>query len=179
MSSNNIYDPIGSALGIEPFEYSEFNINDYEHTLVGFAFEQHTEETKSIMKIKARKRVQRGDNPLCNSQWQKEQARKRKENNQGFSNSEIQSQIYERYHKESFDNGIHIFLDPEVRKQNIKKQLENGTHPSANSELQSIKSKKAWETMPKVVCPHCGKMGAKPVMYRYHFDLCKSFTCTE
>lgn len=25
----------------------------------------------------------------------------------------------------------------------------------------------------KVQCPHCGKIGGKPVMIRYHFDMCK------
>jgi hypothetical protein len=39
----------------------------------------------------------------------------------------------------------HVFFDMEIRKQNIKKQIENGKHPSQNSFLQRQKSLKSWQ----------------------------------
>jgi hypothetical protein len=43
------------------------------------------------------------------------------------------------------------------------------------SEASNVKRKLKMSGIPKVEvkCPHCGKVGGKPVMMRYHFDQCK------
>ena len=143
--------------------------------IIPSAFTEHTEETKIVMRDLAKARVQRGDHPFIGKQeWRKQFMKNQRKNKTGFFNPEVQKEIYEKHHKSKFEDGSHIFLDAKVRKQNIKKQIANGKHPTQNSALQASKSKKAWENMPKVICPHCGKEGAKPVISRFHFDNCKS-----
>ena len=172
------YDPIAEALGMSPLnEEFVFNVNDYEHTRIGVSscFDKHDEQTKIIMGEKAQERLKRGDNIFLDLGWQKAKNKKRLENGtHNFLNKEWQSE----QNRKRIANGTHNFLDPEARKRYAQKQLSNGNHVTKNSELQSAKGKKAWSDMPRVTCPHCNKMGAKPVMSKYHFDKCKLIAST-
>jgi hypothetical protein len=67
--------------------------------------------------------------------------------------------------------------------ENIKNQhYDNCPKLTGKTKPQSIKSKAANKQRgqsntgvikPKVCCPHCDKIGGKPVMLRFHFDNCK------
>lgn len=80
----------------------------------------------------------------------------------------------------------------ERHKKLMKKKVEEGTHNFQNPELRkkiNEISKKRWiEDNPmwkpeiiakfkgpqkRIECPHCGKVGGKSAMKRYHFDNCK------
>ena len=61
-------------------------------------------------------------------------------------------------------------LTTEMMRENGLKSTFVTNNPMKNPEI-AAKYKKPKE---KVVCPHCGKIGGKPVMYRYHFDNCKN-----
>ena len=58
--------------------------------------------------------------------------------------------------------------------QNIK--IKNGTEiPDGfyKGRLKKWKTGYSNESKEKIECPHCGKLGGKPVMYRYHMNNCK------
>jgi hypothetical protein len=59
--------------------------------------------------------------------------------------------------RERVNNGTHHFLGGEIQKKSTRKRLKEGTH----------------HILHKHICPHCGKEGKSPVMFRYHFDKCK------
>lgn len=75
--------------------------------------------------------------------------------------------------KEKLSRGEHIFQSPGFHERRIASQKSKGTLGFCNPTFQKEMGKRAWTNMPKVTCPHCGKMGAKPVMSKYHFDKCK------
>jgi len=66
---------------------------------------------------------------------------------------------------ERVKNKTHNFLKEnggsDFSKRVQRKNLENGSHNFLNR--------------PKVICPHCGKIGDNNLMKRYHFDKCKFF----
>ena len=55
----------------------------------------------------------------------------------------------------------------EEHKQNMKK-------PKSEEHKQKMSEAQKGVAKPKVVCPHCGKEGGKPIMKRYHFENCKN-----
>ncbi len=66
-----------------------------------------------------------------------------------------------------------------TRKAQLGKKLseEHKAKLSAATKGRSISyqlTEKQLSPKPKVTCPHCGKIGGKPVMLRFHFDFCKS-----
>jgi hypothetical protein len=104
------------------------------------------------------------------------------------------SELSKRVQKERLDNGTHNFQGEQgslnaVQRNN--KLVELGKHPWAG-ELGKIHNKKVAteriangthnfqgemnpnKNMPKVTCPHCGKVGGRNSMKRYHFDNCKN-----
>jgi hypothetical protein len=60
-------------------------------------------------------------------------------------------------------NGTHPFLGGEISRKNANRRVADGTH-----NFLTIHT-----------CPHCGKVGKSAVMYRHHFDKCKSKVITE
>ncbi len=58
------------------------------------------------------------------------------------------------------------------------KQLRyiNVRKPRSNFQKQTVSDKMKGIEKPKVSCPHCGKIGGRPAMIRFHFDNCKSIT---
>lgn len=74
-------------------------------------------------------------------------------------------------------------------KEHCKKQMLEGRHPTQNIELQKEKGRKGGKSksllklallkkvqhlsIVSVTCPHCGKIGAKNIMHRWHLDNCK------
>jgi len=55
-------------------------------------------------------------------------------------------------------NGKNALVGGTIQKETNKLRLENGTH----------------QTQTMHACPHCGKIGKGPGMFRHHFDRCKS-----
>ena len=53
------------------------------------------------------------------------------------------------------------------------KKLDHPEEASATNLNRSISQKGIPKPQPKVECPHCGKIGGKNVMQRYHFEKCK------
>ena len=60
--------------------------------------------------------------------------------------------------KSRLDDGTHLFLKPGFQKHVQDKRFLEGTHQNQTCR----------------VCPHCGKQGKGPTMFRYHFDRCKA-----
>ena len=75
--------------------------------------------------------------------------------------------------KDLAKQGKHNFQDPILRlKMNaLAKERFLLNNPMKDENVSSL-FKKPKE---KVACPHCCKIGGKPVMMRYHFDNCKTF----
>lgn len=83
--------------------------------------------------------------------------------------------------KEKIRNGTHHFLgesNPSIRR------MKDGTHQFCDNERQRQLSKMITRkrlddgthnflNQPDIECPHCGKIGQKGAMYRWHFDNCK------
>jgi hypothetical protein len=61
-------------------------------------------------------------------------------------------------------------LTREMLVENGRKGTFATNNPMKNPEF----AKRYKKPKEKVTCPHCGKTGGKPVMIRYHFDLCKT-----
>ena len=56
----------------------------------------------------------------------------------------------------------------------IKHRAPKTTPDSAETNAKrTISNRKASETWPTTICPHCSKSGRGPTMKRYHFDNCK------
>lgn len=53
----------------------------------------------------------------------------------------------------------------EICRKLAKKQISNGTHHFFGESNPN-------KNMPKIVCPHCGKIGGRNQMKRWHFDNC-------
>lgn len=45
--------------------------------------------------------------------------------------------------------------------------------PVTEESNRKRKLKQSGITKPQITCPHCGKVGGKPVMMRHHYDKCK------
>jgi hypothetical protein len=79
------------------------------------------------------------------------------------------------------ENGTHPFMGKhgsERAKKIQRKRVNNGTHHLLGGEIQKISARKRIEEnthhiLQKHICPHCGKEGKSPVMFRYHFNRCK------
>ena len=56
-----------------------------------------------------------------------------------------------------FDKEYMQKLTSKAGKASAKKQIEAGTHITST----------------EYICPHCGKKGKGPVMFKYHFSNCK------
>lgn len=57
-----------------------------------------------------------------------------------------------------------------------KKAVSEGVKKSMTPEVRakiSEKTKEGMKNLPRVICPHCGKIGAKYAMKQWHFDNCK------
>ena len=100
--------------------------------------------------------------------------------------------------QELVENGTHRFLDPEFSKKHNRQKVENGTHHFLGGEIQrnrvsngthpflggeiqkATTAKRIAEGThhmlgrKEIACPHCGTIGHKPIMARWHFDNCKS-----
>lgn len=63
---------------------------------------------------------------------------------------------------EMIEKGTHPFCDGSQTKERIKQQISNGSHPGT----------KVFAT--HHICPHCGKDGKGAVMYKHHYQNCKS-----
>lgn len=98
--------------------------------------------------------------------------------------------------KEQLANGTHNFQKPEIRQKAIesyRKYCEEGNHHAKQQKYREITSKtakKRWEDKDsptnkkarakistfqseRVTCPHCGKIGGRFTMKRWHFNNCK------
>jgi len=62
-------------------------------------------------------------------------------------------------------------LTEDIKEKNYNRlrKLARENNPMKNPEI----AKKLKKPKEKVTCPHCGKVGGKPVMMRYHFEKCK------
>lgn len=75
-------------------------------------------------------------------------------------------------------DGTHHFLSGEIQRKINRERVENGTHHFLNGEISrqaQLKSIKDGThiTQKEYECPHCGKLGKGPIMFRYHFEKCK------
>lgn len=64
-------------------------------------------------------------------------------------------------------DGKHNFQQPGYNASLCKTRIEKGTH-------NFLGDRNPNKNMPKIICPHCGKMGGRNLMKRWHFDKCKS-----
>ena len=69
--------------------------------------------------------------------------------------------------REMFEKGTHPFCDVEKTRNRIKEQISNGTHPGTI----------VFATLH--VCPYCNKHGKGAVMFRHHFNNCRSAKTTQ
>jgi hypothetical protein len=91
--------------------------------------------------------------------------------------------------QDQIERGVHNFSNPELHKQYIAKQLQDGSHPFLRSDIQSDNGKKgAAASRPKrsarffadnpnykpKTCEHCGKTVTAPVYGKCHGSKCKS-----
>lgn len=90
-----------------------------------------------------------------------------------FLGGEIQSKTQRRLVEE----GTHHFLGGALQKERVK----NGTHNFLDKEkakeraIKRVKEGKcSLSNKPIVTCPHCGKIGDKSNMTRWHFDNCRA-----
>jgi len=122
--------------------------------------------TKTISELNTKanlKRMTEGTHHFLDPEWQRSISKKYSKENQkklliegrqSFQNSELQTKLCQR----QIDRGTHVFLSGEIQKNTALQLLKEGRHHS-----QII-----------LTCPHCGKMGSKNNMNRWHFDNCKS-----
>lgn len=77
----------------------------------------------------------------------------------------------EKYDKET---STRLKREQSERMSGVNHPLYGNQHPNAGKKIHTEEFKLRLRA-PKlrVVCPHCNKVGGKPVMSRYHFDLCK------
>lgn len=84
-----------------------------------------------------------------------------------------------------FSDGTHPFLRPDFQRNIQLKKIEEGRHHFVGGELQRKNSLKHiaegthnfitnHPSKIIVTCPHCGVVGGKPNMKKYHFDRCPS-----
>jgi hypothetical protein len=75
--------------------------------------------------------------------------------------------------------GTHNFSGGEIQKASNKNLVAKGTHHLLGGEIQKANAKKQMAAgthncLTVHTCPHCGKVGKGPPMFRWHFDNCKS-----
>jgi len=117
------------------------------------------------------RRVESGTHPWVGGEVARKSNQKRIENGtHPFLGGELQSKTNQK----RIADGTHLFLNGDYKLQNnlkrvangthnllggdvVRKQLENGTHPSQI----------------KVTCPYCNKTGSRCNMKRWHFENCK------
>ena len=80
---------------------------------------------------------------------------------------------------------INMFSTPEAKKkasdvarkrcQNAEtlKKMSDAAHKQWSSEEARNKQRETMLEQPKILCPHCGKIGSIAAMHRWHFDNCK------
>ena len=85
--------------------------------------------------------------------------------NHNFQKDGVTSKAGKKGFEQAFKNKTHVMFDKEYMqkltskagKASAKKQIEAGTHITST----------------EYICPHCGKKGKGPVMFKYHFSNCK------
>ena len=83
--------------------------------------------------------------------------------------------------KVSGDNHWTKKVDMKKHAENMRLSIDKEKHSNIVSKMMTEKNpmknpeiaKKFKKPKERVICPHCGKEGGKPVMKRYHFDKCK------
>ena len=91
-------------------------------------------------------------------------------------------------------NGTHNFIGGKIQREAQRKRVEAGTHHLLGGEIQRrvvaegrhhlsggnlhrrLVQEGRHPNQVKLTCPHCGKIGSKPGMKRWHFDNCKSIS---
>lgn len=120
-----------------------------------------------------KQRVENGTHNWLDGTSSKKRAREKVENGtHHFLGGKIQ--------KERVEKGTHHFLDKEMARKRAIKQISQGIHPFLDKEAASKRAKERvargehhFQNPPKIICPHCGKIGANAIMRRWHFDKCK------
>lgn len=80
--------------------------------------------------------------------------------------------------RKQLEDGTHPFLDKQRAKERALRRVENGTNPFLGGEIARKTALRRiaegiHNTLTVHVCPHCGKNGTGPGMFRYHFSRCK------
>jgi len=118
------------------------------------------------LKVLANKRIKDGTHNFLGGEIQRKTSRRRvKDGTHDFLGGEIQRKTSRRRVKD----GTHNFLGGEIQRKTSRearmKEVNEGTHHFITNHPSKT----------KVTCPHCGKVGDKPNMMRYHFNKCKTF----
>jgi len=114
------------------------------------------------------KRIAEGTHNFTSENSKKVQAKRIQEGTHNFQGEQGSLNALQR-NKKLVELGKHPWAG-ELGKAHNKKlaaeRLANGTHPFLGDRNPN-------KNMPKIVCPHCKKIGGRNLMKRYHFENCK------
>ena len=105
------------------------------------------------------------------------------------------SELAKLHNEQRLNDGTHPFLNSELQRQNVMKQIAagksvlvggklhrelvaSGKHHLLSGDIQRRSAKQridngTHQCIVKSTCPHCGKEGTKLILARWHFDKCK------
>lgn len=89
--------------------------------------------------------------------------------------SEMASKAGKASAEQRLKAGTHNFLNKEWSKQRTQKLISEGRNPFVSNNPVYKQLENGTNTFQKhFTCPHCSKIGKGAIMFRYHFNRCKS-----